>query len=154
MTEGHPIHSPDRHRPRHPELVSGSITSATRLQRIKAQIARQIPPLRVRFFNQVDLPLSAPVLDLFFAGDRLVHGANHFEMDQQANVVALGKTIKRSIPVLRNPSHQVRLHTGVNSLAKTARHDVSARFDDALHSVQFAVRWTLKQVQGNDWTEH
>ena len=136
--------------PRHPELVSGSITNTVPRQWRKAKFTSQVPPSGVAFFDQVDLPLSSPVLDLLFSSDGLAHGAKHFEMDKQVDVVSLGKAPKDSVPMLRNPRYEVRRHASVDRPAITVRHEVCARFDEALHIAQCAVRWTLKQVQGDE----
>jgi len=136
---------------RHPELVSGSIISATSRQGRKAQTTSQIPPSSVAFFDQIDLPLPSPVLDLLFTHDRLVHGVEHLKMHKEVSAVALGESVKRAIPVLRNPSHQVGGNAGVDRSAKTAGHEVGARLNDAFHIAHFARRWTLKQVQGDEF---
>ena len=135
---------------RHPELVSGSITSAAPGQRRKAQLTSQVPPSWVAFFDQIDLPSPAPILDLLLTKDRLVHGAEHLEMDEHVDVVSLGKALKRAVPMLSNSRHQVGRHTGIDRPTITAGHKVGARLEDALHSAQCALRWTLKQVQGDD----
>ena len=136
--------------PRHPELVSGSIADTTPPKGRESQIARQVPPLRVAFLNQVDLPLPPPRLDPLFARDGGVHGTEQLEMDEKGDAVAAGETFEGAIPMLSDTRHKIGRDAGVERFAIAAGHDVGAGFDVALHRLCCGGRWTLKQVQGDD----
>ena len=135
---------------RHPELVSGSIASAELGKPRKPQFTSKVPPSGVAFRGQIDLPLPSPVFDLLFTGDSLVHRAKHLKMDEQVGVLPLGKAVESSVPMLSNAGYQVGCNTCIDRPPITASHEVNARLDDALHTAQCAVRWTLKQVQGDE----
>src|SRR5690606_7061902 len=73
---------------RHPELVSGSMPPPTRRQRFKAQPHRQVRPMRVLAFDQVDLPLPMPALELLLAQDRPFHVVEHLVADEPVDLVS------------------------------------------------------------------
>jgi hypothetical protein len=142
----------------HPELVSGSITSATVLQWLKTQIARQVSPLRVRFLDQIDLPLPAPILDLLFSADRLGHRLKRFDMDETRYSMAFGEAFNFVVSMLVQALDQVAGNANVERAAIGTGQNVSARFADARHSGECARRWTLEAkltagqtVQGDEF---
>jgi hypothetical protein len=93
---------------RHAELVSGSISRFDRSYGWQAQTHRQVLPLRIGGVDEVDLPLPVPALQLLLTGDGAFHVAEHFEADEQVNVVALGKTLLRLLAMLPPSGDQVR----------------------------------------------
>ena len=142
--------NPHHDHSRHPELVSGSISRFTRWQRFKAQPDGQIGPMRIRRFDQIDLPLSTPVLQLLFTGYRCDHVAVHFKPDQPGNTVRAGEARQRALAVLPQARRQVGRHANVQRAARLAGQNVDAGVAIGRHRADLAPRWTLKQVQGDD----
>jgi len=58
-------------------------------------------------FDQVDLPLSVPALELLFARDRVVHGFELLEADEAVNTVSAGESLHLSSSMLVEPRDQV-----------------------------------------------
>lgn len=144
LPDDQPIHSPDRQLSCHPELVSGSITSAARRQRLKAQVCSKVAPMRVSLFDQVDLPLPPPVLDLLLTSNRIGHRVEYLHEDEPINRVLGGESGGFSFAMLPKPGRQIRRNAGVERAAITARQNVGARLAVALHSQQNDGRWTLE----------
>ena len=135
--------------PRHPELVSGSIAPPTLKHRGETKAHPKVLPVRVGLLDQVDLPLSVPVLELLFARDRSDHIAVHFKPDQPLDAVPLGKSRQDAFAVLPKPGHKVGRDANVERAARLAGEYVNARISFARHGAEYAARWTLKQVQGD-----
>ena len=108
--------------------------------------------MRVFRFDQVDLPLPPPVLELLLAGNRGEHVAMHLEPDEALYAVLAGKSFERSGPMLPQPHHQVRRYADVKRAVVPAGKDVDARIALLSHVSDSAARWTLKQVQGDGGT--
>ena len=136
-------------KPRHPELVSGSIRPFDRSKRRQAQANRQVDPMRIAAFDQVDLPLAMPAFELLFAQDRWLHFAEQLEMHQAGDAIAAGKPLKRGIAVLRHARGQIGRHADVQCTVGCAGEDIDTRKALSLHLSEFAAQWTLKQVQGD-----
>ncbi len=120
------------------------------LQCRKSQADRQIAPVRVGFLDQVDFPLSPPVLELLLAGDRRDHVAVHFEPDQPLDSMLTGKAGKGVFAVLPQSGFEVGSDADVKRAARLARKDVDTGVALDRHGSGCAARWTLKQVQGDD----
>ena len=135
---------------RHPELVTGPISPLARSYRLKPQRHGQITPLGIGAIDQVDLPLPAPVLELLLARDRMVHIAEHLEVDEAIDGVAGGETRRRAITVLPDALYQVRGDTDVQRAVVPVRKNVDARVALDRHASGGAEKWTLKQVQGDE----
>jgi len=157
---------------RHPELVSGSILPFSPLARgarwmlkrvqqdgddvtstlkpRKPKAHRKVEPVRVSLFDQVDLPLPAPVLKLLFARDRRHHFTMTFEPDQHLDAVTIGEAGQRAIAVLPESADKIRRDADVERPARLACQDIDARFPFTDHTPELAAGWTLKQVQGDD----
>ena len=138
------------HQTRHPELVSGPIFRFVRSNRQQTQPYRQIRPVGVTGVDQIDLPLPAPVLELFFPQDRQFHRAAQFVMDKAMDMVARSVPRKRVVAVLPHPRDQVRRHSDVKRSVKPTGQNVDARLLVLFrHALNDAVKWALKQVQGD-----
>jgi len=136
---------------RHPELVSGSILPAAQINRKQTKPDRKIMPIRVLAFDQVDLPLPVPALELLLAGDCRGHVAEHLVADEVADVVLTGKALRSAFPMLIKPREKVAGHANINRPVGLAGQDVDARLPIELHGTERAEKWTLKQVQGDDY---
>ena len=143
---------------RHPELVSGSIPRFTRSQRRQAQPNGKVSPVQVLLLDQIDLPRSVPVLELLLARDRGDHVAIDFEMNQAVDFVTPGKSRQRIIAMLPKPTDQIRGYAHIKRAVVPARKDVDARKAFLPHGAESGARWTLKQVQGDEfgskWSFH
>ena len=136
--------------PRHPELVSGSISRFDRSQRRQAQPHREVGPVRVRLVDQVYLPRPMPVLELFLARDRADHVAEHLEMNQSVCFVARGKSWCRAVTVLPKSGDEIRGYANVQRAVMAAGENVDAGIAFLRHGPERAAKWTLKQVQGDE----
>ena len=134
----------------HPELVSGSIVGPARSKRFKTQAHSKVAPFGVGRVDQVDLPFTMPVLELFFARNGPLHVTEHLEMNQPMNLVARGKARWGTVPVLPEALHEVGRHTDVDRAVVAAGKDVDARIPLIRHGSLHAARWMLKQVQHDD----
>ena len=138
---------------RHPELVSGSIVPPTLMHRGETKAHPKVLPVRVGLLDQVDLPLSVPVLELLFARDRGDHVAVHFKPDQPLDAVPFCKPRHGTFAVLPKPGQKVGRDANVERAARLAGKYVNAGISFAQHGAEHAVRWTLKQVQGDKIVE-
>jgi hypothetical protein len=59
-----------------------------------------IPPIQVVFFNQLNLPVAIPFLELFFAGNRLIRSVKPFHMNKPVHSVFLRECIGSARTVL------------------------------------------------------
>jgi hypothetical protein len=137
-------------RPRHPELVSGSIPPLARRHRWQAQPHRQVPPFRVLGIDQVDLPLPAPILELLLANDGPFHVPEHLEMDEPEDGVARGEAGQQPFAMLHEPLEKVRRDANVNRAVLPVREKIDAGVALFPHVSERAEKWTLKQVQGDE----
>ena len=138
-----------RTEPRHPELVSGSISPHARSEGWETEPHRKVAPLGVRAVDQIDLPRPLPVFQLLLAGNRALHVAEHLEVDEPVDGVARGEAARDAFPVLRQPLHEVGRYADVGRAVVPACKDVDARLLLGRHGSEHAARWTLKQVQGD-----
>jgi len=134
---------------RHPELVSGSIGRFDRSKRRQAQAHRQIGPMRITAFDQVDLPLAMPSLELLFTQNRRLHFAKQLIMHQAVNGVSARKSRKHGIAMLPHARCQIRRYADVERSVRPVGENINAREALSLHPSEFAAQWTLKQVQGD-----
>jgi hypothetical protein len=132
---------------RHPELVSGSIPRITRFYRRQAQPRRQIVPVRVFAFDQIDLPLPTPVFQLLLARDGGGHVVEQFVADEAVDAVLACEARNCSAAVLPQAGDQVAGHADVEGAVRLAGEDVDAGLAFGRHNSLFVARWMLKQVQ-------
>src|SRR3546814_6952744 len=56
-------------------------------KRLEPQINRQVAPLGIILFDQVDLPVAVPAFQLFFARNGEGHVTEHLEPDEVMNLI-------------------------------------------------------------------
>lgn len=156
----------------HPELVSGStfprsqavIGAGWMLKRVQhdggvvnsvtyrrqSKIDRQIDPLRVFGFDQIDLPTAVPVFQLFLARDRTGHIVEHFEADKAVYRIFFRKAFDRTRAMLVQALDQVRRYADVKRAVRLAGEYIDAGLFHLSHGRYMDAPWTLKQVQGDD----
>ena len=157
--------------PCHPELVSGSISRRSQavigarwmLKRVQhdgggvksvayrgqAEVDRQINPLRIFRFNQVDFPTAMPVFQLFLSGDRAGHVIEHFKADNTIYRILRGISGTQVVAMLVKALDQVRGYADVERTVELAGEYVDARLLGFTHGLRIGSRWTLEQVQGD-----
>jgi len=124
----------------HPELVSGSIppsappiptmdaeASSAWRKWWQAEARREVEPLRILAFDQIDLPLPMPALQLLLPLDRLVHRAVQFKPHEPVHGIFRGEAWNAIATVLEEPGNQVRRNTDVQGAVLTAGEDIDAR---------------------------
>jgi hypothetical protein len=158
--------------PRHSKLVSGSISRRSQavigvrwmLKRVQhdgggvksvayrgqTQIDRQIDPLRVFRFDQIDLPTAMPVFDLLFPGYRAGHITEHFKTHQSVNRIFRRVSRHLVLAMLVKALDQVRGYADVKSTVGLACEYLDAWLFLLSHGLCMDARWTLKQVQGDE----
>ena len=155
---------------RHPELVSGSISPRSQavigagwmLKRVQhdgyrtsvayrgqSQVYAQIDPLRVFGFDQIDLPASVPVFQLFLSRGRARHIAEHFKADKTIYRILRRISGRQLIAVLMKAMDKVRRYADVKRAVGFAGEYVDAGLFRLSHGRYMDAPWTLKQVQGD-----
>jgi len=159
------------HTPRHPELVSGSISPRSQaliragwmLKRVQhdggcmlsvayrgqTEIYRQIDPLRVFRFDQINFPLAMPVFQLFLSRDRAVHVVEHLKSDKAIHRIFGGIPGRQFVAMLVKALDQVRCYADVQRAVGLAGEYVDAGLFRLSHGRYMDAPWTLKQVQGD-----
>ena len=84
----------------------------------------QVPPVRIGFFDQTQLPRTPPFLDLFFAGYRSFHGIVKFVVHQHGDVVFVRESRCQMFAVLPCALHQVAGNADVQGSIPVACEDV------------------------------
>ena len=105
--------------------------------------------MRIFGINQVDFPLTMPVLQLLFARNGSLHRAEQFKVDQPVNRIFGSMPRRKPAPMLRQSFQQVRSHADVERAVKLARKNIYARLLFLSHRRSLAAKWALKQVQGD-----
>ncbi len=158
---------------RHPELVSGSTSPRSQaviearwmLIRVQhdggcvksisyrghAQINCQINPLRVFRLNQIDLPWTMPVFQLFLSRDRVAHVVEYLKSDKVIHGIFRGISGRQFVAMLVQTLDQVRRYADVKRAVRLAGEYVDARLLGFAHSLSIGSRWTLKRVQGDEF---
>ena len=131
----------------HPELVSGSIPRSGRSKLLEAQPGRHVIPVRIVPLDQVDLPLTLPVLQLLLAQDGLLHVPEELIAEEEVRLVSAGEAAAVSLAMLPNPFNQIGRDADVRHPARFAREDIDARVPRNRHAPVIAARRMLKQVQ-------
>ena len=169
MTDPVPIHTPDRQSHCHPELVSGSMPQQVQrstidewmLERVqhddasidtdwtKPQTYCEIMPIGVFAFDQIDLPLPVPTLQLLLSRNGSGHRAKHLEPDEPVDDVSGSKSFGLATTMLPKASNQVARDADVERTAWLAGENIDAGVSLDFHATTSAAIWTLKQVQGD-----
>ena len=103
--------------------------------------------MRVVSLDQVDLPLTMPVLQLLLAQDRMLHIAQHLVVDEMMDLVPGRKATRSAVAMLPQLLHQVGRNADVKRPSRLACVDVDAELALDWHGPVIAARWMLKQVQ-------
>ena len=103
------------------------------------------------FVDQIDFPGPMPVFQLLFAPDRWLHFAKQFKVNKAVNRIFRAVAGRRAVAMLPHAPDKVRRHANVERAVKLARKDVDARLFFLSHLLILAAKWTLKQVQGDDF---
>jgi hypothetical protein len=118
--------------------------------RRQTKIYRQIDPLRVFRFNQIDLPLAVPVFQLLFARDRGHHIVKHFKSDEPIHsifgCIAGGKIAAMLVKAIE----QARRYADIQRTIRLVGQYIDARLFGFRHCLFIESRWTLKQGQGDE----
>src|SRR6478752_5478138 len=83
-----------------------------------------IPPIQVVFFNQPNLPVAIPFLEMFFAGNRLIRSVEPFHMNKSVHSVFLRECIGSARTMLTEAAGQVVRDTNVQGAVSTTRQNV------------------------------
>ncbi len=116
-----------------------------------AQIDRQINPLRVFRLNQIDLPWTMPIFQLFLSRDRAVHIVEHLKSDKVIHRIFRGISGRQFVAMLAKALDEVRRYADVKRAVRLAGEYVDARLFRLSHVRYMGAPWTLKQVQGDEF---
>jgi hypothetical protein len=116
-----------------------------------AQSHRQINPFRIFRIDQIYLPLAMPVFQLLLPRNGGFHRAERLEMNQPVNSIFGGIAGSQTAAMLRQPLEQVRSYTNVQRAVMATCEDIYARLLFQSHRRGIAAKWTLKQVQGDEF---
>ena len=83
-----------------------------------------IPPIHVVFFNQPNLPVAIPFLELFFTRNRLIRSVKPFHMNKPVHSVFLRECVGSARSVLTKAPGQVVRDTNVQGAVSTTRQNV------------------------------
>ncbi len=134
---------------RHTELVSGSIVRLDLPDGRQSQPHRQIGPMRIDAVNKINLPRTMPVFQLLFAGYGTSHVAQHFKMHKLVYAIFGGKSVRMFIAMLIHSLYQIGREANINRAVMLARQHIDAGLFFFSHRSSDALKWTLKQVQGD-----
>jgi hypothetical protein len=109
--------------------------------------------MRVVFVDQVDLPGPVPVFKLLFAQDRRLHLAKQLKMHETIDCIFGCMSGRRIVTMLPHAANKVGRHANIQRAIKLARKDIDAGLFFLSHGRSLAAKWTLKQVQGDDFFE-
>ena len=155
---------------RHAELVSASILptapsvpeekwtlkqvqgdgSSKMVERRQTQPDRQIMPVGVLAFDQVDLPLPMPTLELLLPQDCRLHVAEQLVAGEAVDPVAAGEAFDCTVAVLPKPHNQIARDADVKRAVPLASKHVDAGLAILSHGSKDAALWMLKQVQHDE----
>jgi hypothetical protein len=139
---------------RHPELVSGSIAPHGNPYRFQTQPRRHINPIGVMLIDKVYFPRTMPVFQLLFARNGGGHVSEQFVMDKAIDRISGRVTGRKVVAMLIHTLGQVRRHTNVSRAIGSARKDIDAGLFFFSHHLNNAAKWTLKQVQGDEFFDN
>ncbi len=127
-TKNHPATSSLRRQgPIQPSALLSSLgVLATRIGEIKSiqQLIIQIPPLRILFLNQSDLPRAFPLLDLLLTSDSVADVAMPLLIHQAMDLILPGESFYQIVLMLPHASRHVMGDAGVERAVSSAGEDV------------------------------
>lgn len=94
-----------RARFRHPRaysVIPAPILSSPRRRgsTVSCNLTIKVPPLRIGFFNEINFPFPAPLLDSLFASNRLTWIIKDLVVHKPSDSVLLGETFDQAMSVL------------------------------------------------------
>lgn len=92
--------------------------------RLADDVIIEIPPLRVVLFNQFDLPLTYPVLQVLLPLDGVLHAGMLFEPNKPLHIIVFGEAINETFSMFLRAAHQVIRHANVKRAVPFARQNV------------------------------
>jgi hypothetical protein len=105
--------------------------------------------MRIDVIDKINLPWPMPVFQLLFAGYGTVHIAQHLRMNQPMHTIFGSKSVRMLIAVLIHALHQIGRHADIDRAVMPARQHIDAGLLFFSHLSSDALKWTLKQVQGD-----
>src|SRR5688572_2012216 len=96
----------------------------------------EVVPVRIPFFNQFDLPVAAPFLQVLLTSDGRHHIVAYLEVDQCMNLILLRETIYRVGFVLPDALCEITRHASIKSAIPFAGKYVHARKLTLSHALQ------------------
>ena len=102
-------------------------TSSGRREWRKPESRREIDPVRIFAFDDVDLPLAVPALELLLARDGGMHVAEQLEPDERVNLIPRSEALHFAGAVLVESSYRVGCYADVQRAIWLACEDVDAR---------------------------
>jgi hypothetical protein len=115
----------------------------------QTQPSGQICPMRIDAVDKIDLPWPVPVFQLFFPRNGTDHIAKYFEMNQPVHTIFGSKSIGVFVSMLIHTLHQIGRDADINRAVMAARQHIDAGLLFFSRRSSDALKWTLKQVQGD-----
>src|SRR5215813_5457684 len=84
----------------------------------------EVDPSGIAPFDQVDLPLAAPLLELLLARDRIDNVVVTFEPDEKMHAVSRGESARGIRLVFIHPANQIIGHADIEGSMLSTREDV------------------------------
>jgi hypothetical protein len=116
--------------------------------RLETEIFREVTPVGIGGFDQLQFPISVPFLYALLAGDGGVHCWVLFEPDEDFNGVFRGESADESGPVLVDADEEAGGHARVERAVTLRREEIDAGLEVGVH----AVRVTLFVIPANAGT--
>ena len=139
---------------RHPEFISGSIVALTLPERRQAKPHSQIHPLRIFNVDEVYFPRTVPIFQLLLTRNGGRHVGEGLKMHKAMNGIFRCVTGHQLVSMLRQSLHQIGRYADIKRTVKLAGKDVDAGLLFFSHRSSNAVKWTVKQVQGDGFFKH
>src|SRR5690349_4152836 len=91
---------------------------------LSSEAHRQVSPVGVRPFYQLEFPDPIPTLDVFLAFNRQVNVVMDFVPNENVDAVALGESRYEAVSVLERASNKIVGDAGVERAVATAGENV------------------------------
>src|SRR3954451_19887780 len=99
--------------------------AGTQSCRQRIQLIRQIAPIRIELFDQLELPCAPPPLQRMFARPCVEHRIKGFEIDEEGHAILPREARYEFGLVLAYSANEVVRHSDVESAVSFARKDVN-----------------------------